>query len=261
VQLAANAVSYHRQSATLETLPREERTMMTERNALRMLLKNVGDENLTRLLTPALALFASRNSRDVRVRALAQLLKDMPEIAAERARVQRMRARSDSDVFALFGRPFLPASNDLRYLALSSALSRHFCLADLIPKRRATSVVVVGDDERLHVLIEAFSRITRVVHVASKSIGVEGVETVGLDHAEDVLAEADLVVDERSRIDLAGVRRLVLDPKRLGPTEDEQLLLARRRRLRGVGQPVHERFARSIWSRLPRRLRDLVRAT
>jgi hypothetical protein len=260
VKLAATAISYHRQSATVARLPQAERTTMVERNALRMLLKNVGDENLNRLLAPALALLASRNDETVRRNALAEVLDDAVGIAAERRRVQGMRVRSDAEAFELFGRPFLPAANDLGYLETSTALTRLFRLAELFPQRRATTVVVVGDDERMRTLARAAAPLARVVYVAPERVELEGVETLVLDDPAPVAAEADVVIDARTELDPDGLRRLLRHPPRLGPTEDEQLLLARRRRARGTGQPTHERLARSIWSRLPPRLRGLVRA-
>jgi GT2 family glycosyltransferase len=260
VKLAATAISYHRQSATVATIPQAERTTMVERNALRMLLKNVGDENLTRLLAPALALFALRSEEAVRRNALADVLDDDAGIAAERRRVQGMRVRSDAQVFALFGRPFLPAANDLAYLETSAALTRLFQLGELFPERRATTVVVVGDDERTRTLARIAAPLVRVVYIAPERVELEGVEVLVLDDSEPVVAEADVVIDTRTELDADGLRRLLLRPSRLGPTEDEQLLLARRRRARGIGQPTHERLARSIWSRLPPRLRGLVRA-
>jgi GT2 family glycosyltransferase len=260
VRLAANAVSYHRQSATVATIPQAERTVMVERNTLRMLLKNVGDENLSRLLPPALALFASRNEPAVRREALGEVLHDAAGIAAERRRVQAMRRRSDDEVFALFGRPFLPAANDLAYLETSAALTRLFRLEELFPERRATTVLIVGDNERLRALARAAAPLARVVYVTPERIELEGVEVLVLDDPAPVAAEADVVLDAATELDPDGLRRLLLHPPRLGPTEDEQLLLARRRRARGTGQPTHERLARSIWSRLPPRLRGLVRA-
>jgi hypothetical protein len=80
-----------------------------------------------------------------------------------------------------------------------------------------------------------------------------------LDDPEPLRAEADIVLEANADLDAHGLRLLVLHPPELGPTEDEQLLLARQRRAKGIGQPTHERLARSIWSRLPPRLRGLVR--
>jgi hypothetical protein len=255
VRLAAKAVSYHRQSATVSKLPEAQRRTIVERNALRMLLKNVGDENLTRLLAPALALFALRNEQAVRRDALDQVLADADRIARERDRIQRRRVRSDGEVFALFGRPFLPAANDLEYLETSTALTRLFRLAELFPERRATTVVVVGNEE----LARGASTLARVVYVAPERVELNGVETVVLDDPEPLRAEADIVLEANADLDAHGLRLLVLHPPELGPTEDEQLLLARQRRAKGIGQPTHERLARSIWSRLPPRLRGLVR--
>lgn len=259
VRLAARAVSYHRHNATVATIPSAERLVMVERNALRMLLKNVGDKNLTRLLAPALALFVSRNDRNVQLRALAAVLEDVGAIGAERERVQRRRVCTDEEVFARFGRPFLPAAPDRRYLATSAALTRHFRLAELFPQRRAASLLIIGDDEERRTLARAAVPLARVVYVAAERVPIPGVESLGLDDPAPLATEVDVVIDRDADVDVEQLRQLVACPPRLGPTEDEQLLLAQLRRERGVGQRAHERVARMLWSAIPERLRRIAR--
>lgn len=136
-RLVVGARSFHRHGATTRTLlDEQERLFLFERNALLMLLKNIGDENLPRFLAYALFLLAARAAADAAggggtppaLRALDDVVGRLAEVLEERARVQSLRARSDAEVVALFGQPLLAVSTDESYLEASALLVRLLAL-------------------------------------------------------------------------------------------------------------------------------------
>ncbi len=109
--LASKARSFHRHHGTSSKFRMHERMVLLERNALRILAKNVSDENLPRLLAGALLLSAERANFDARsdrsefdvgagedemqtvhrlgtarMHAVNDFVADLPEITALRAR-------------------------------------------------------------------------------------------------------------------------------------------------------------------------------
>lgn len=136
-ELSAHAVSYHRHHGTSSRFATHERILLLERNALRMLLKNAGDEHLPTLLAGAL-LLASRRARSdarsdrasyeigvlademesvhrigtARMHAVNDVLDDLDVILSQRQEIQGRRQVSDSVVFATFGQPLEALGND-----------------------------------------------------------------------------------------------------------------------------------------------------
>ena len=137
VELSAHALSYHRHHGTSSRFATHERILLLERNALRMLLKNVDDDNLPTLLSAALLLSARRARNDARsdrasyeigvkademepvhrigtarMHAVNDVLDDLDAILAQRNDIQARRQVNDSAVFATFGQPLEALGND-----------------------------------------------------------------------------------------------------------------------------------------------------
>jgi GT2 family glycosyltransferase len=134
--LAADARSFHRHHGTSARFRWHERMVLLERNALRILIKNVSDEHLPRLLAGALLLQTERAAFDARsdrtefeigqgtdemttihrlglsrMHAVNDIVADLPELLQLRAAVQAKRQRADVDVFSTFGLPLTPMGN------------------------------------------------------------------------------------------------------------------------------------------------------
>jgi GT2 family glycosyltransferase/glycosyltransferase involved in cell wall biosynthesis len=165
--LASKARSFHRHHGTSSKLRMHERMVLLERNALRILAKNISEENLPRLLAGALLLGAERANFDARsnraefdvgagedemhsvhrlgtarMHAVNDFVADLPEITALRHDIARRRQRSDSDVFARFGAPLQPMGNDSpSYVAAFQQVTSFLGISSLFggaPVRRIT---------------------------------------------------------------------------------------------------------------------------
>ena len=137
VELSAHALSYHRHHGTSSRFATHERILLLERNALRMLLKNVDDDNLPTLLSAALLMSARRARNDARsdrasyeigvkademesvhrigtarMHAVNDVLDDLDAILSQRQDIQARRQVNDSAVFATFGQPLEALGND-----------------------------------------------------------------------------------------------------------------------------------------------------
>lgn len=137
IRLAAGALSYHRHHGTSSRFATHERILLLERNALRMLLKNVGDDALPTLLSAALLLSARRARFDARsdraaydvgtmanemeavhriatarMHAVNDVLDDLDTILAQRSEIQARRQVPDHVVFASFAKPLEALGND-----------------------------------------------------------------------------------------------------------------------------------------------------
>jgi GT2 family glycosyltransferase len=141
VRLAANARSFHRHHGTVSALALDQRERLYERNALLTLLKNLDRDNLGRLLAPSLFLLVKRALLDERapvyggetggpssspLRAVDDVLRDLPGVLERRREVQGRRLRGDQDIFALFGRPFTPLLVEESYVNASRQLRALF---------------------------------------------------------------------------------------------------------------------------------------
>jgi GT2 family glycosyltransferase len=214
VRLAGGARIFHRHHGSAAAMPKHVRAFLYERNALLTLFKNLSDENLSRVLAPALLLlihkavsltgsahdaftFGARElPRTLEVapagllplNAVFDVLEDLPQLLARRREVQRRRRRRDAEIFRLFARPFTPWMHDEGYLRVSILLRELFRLDRLFVRQRATRVLVVtdgnGDPDRPRHLIDNLS--------AAESV------TVSTEHGGDALveliAESDVVI-------------------------------------------------------------------
>jgi GT2 family glycosyltransferase len=213
VRLAGKARCFHRHHGTGSKVPTHRRTLLSERNALLTLIKNVGDENLASVLAPALFLLLKRSAMSLgsvreafafdspdlsetetvqrsglaRLHAATDVLDDLPQLLERRRDVQRRRKRDDSEIFALFGRPFALLSHDESYLEASLNLRAAFGLDRVFTGQRATRVLVVanGESERLREVARSAALITEVAFVSAGK---------GDDVIEELLAESDLVI-------------------------------------------------------------------
>lgn len=169
-RLAAGARSFHRHHGTSARFRIHERILLLERNALRVLIKNVSDENLAAVLAAALLLAAERARHDARsnralfdmgaaadeletvhrlgnsrMHAIADVVADLPDLMLLRADIQRRRQVSDSAVFATFGEPFEALGNDApEYVAAMGNVARLLGIGALFIDAPVSRVVVVA---------------------------------------------------------------------------------------------------------------------
>lgn len=171
VRLAARARAYHRHHGTSGGMHASQRTMLLERNALYMMLKNLDDSHLAPVLAASMMLLVERAVIDsesdsgsyepgapvesdvesvsrvslARLHAVAHVLENLELIRARRREIQAARQRSDSAVFEHFGRPLRPVGNgagDVRYLRAMSGALDLFHIPALFNARRAGRVLV-----------------------------------------------------------------------------------------------------------------------
>jgi GT2 family glycosyltransferase len=220
VRLAGSARCFHRHHGTGSRVPLYRRVLLSERNALFTLIKNVSDENLSAILAPALFLLAKRtamltgsareafafDSLDTAeteqvkrsglapVHAAADVLAELPQLLERRRDVQRRRRREDDEIFALFGRPFASVSHDESYLEASVNLRAAFGLDRLFTRQRVLRVLVVanGESERLREVARQAAAVTEVAFLSGA--------TADGDVLQELLAESDLVIAEGATV-------------------------------------------------------------
>jgi GT2 family glycosyltransferase len=231
VRLAARARSFHRRHGTGLMVPRHQRVVLQERNALLMLLKNVDERDLYRLLAAALCLVSERarlsaltdakefefgvpvsgTSREVPLKALAHLygvagfVAGLEDALAKRVRVQALRRRSDDEIFALFRRPFRPIYAERSYLEGSAALARAFGIVDRFPDRRLARLLYVGAGGRDAGFVRSVGGVVPVVEATGEALEalvrecdvvlVEAGAPYAAEAARLAKAERPLVVD------------------------------------------------------------------
>ena len=148
VRLAARARSFHHHHGTAGVFAKAQRAVLYDRNALLMLVKNLGEANLYPILAAALVLTSERALADsgtdprayelggsapperetvpanavARLHAISQFVERLDDAMAARARIQAIRQRSDEEIFALFRRPFWPLYREERYLETSERI-------------------------------------------------------------------------------------------------------------------------------------------
>ena len=152
---APRAVTRHRLHGTSGPSTEALRLRLCERNALRMIVKNLGDETLARVLPAAVALtlarhlpvdpteggriaFGERPPRHVTVGppliatliALEDLAGQLPAILAERRRVQASRRVTDAALIPLFPDALAVHERDTGYREIAEALIRDFRIAE-----------------------------------------------------------------------------------------------------------------------------------
>ncbi len=171
VVLAERAVAYHRMHGTSGRFPLHQRYVLYERNALRMVVKNYSDENLQRVLAPALLLAVKRAllrgglerapydiAGDPRteetvprlalahLHAIGDIVDDLDGLMRARAVIQRARRRPDHEVLTRFKRPMWPVMDDGAYVRASESVTRAFGLEDLFAQPQGTHALVVCND-------------------------------------------------------------------------------------------------------------------
>lgn len=170
--LAAHARSFHRHHGTSSKLQMHERMLLLERNALRILAKNVSDENLPRLLAGALLLGAERANFDARsdrrhfdvgvgedemhsvhrlgtarMHAVNDFVAELPEITVLRSAIAQRRQRSDAEVFAQFGAPLQPMGNDApSYVEAFSRVTAFLGIASLFGETPIRKITLLSND-------------------------------------------------------------------------------------------------------------------
>ena len=212
VVLAPAAVAYHRMHGTSSRFPLHQRYLLYERNALRMIIKNYSDENLQRVLAPALLLVVkralSRGNLDRRpydiggstdltesvsrlglahLHAIGDIVDGLDGLMHARSLIQHARKRPDSEVLSRFKRPMWPVLEDSDYLRVTESVSRAFNLDSLFTEPTAARVLVVCNDgvgERMS------GPAIRAVEIAKVLAG---------------LAQVTLAVPSRSQIEIPGV--------------------------------------------------------
>jgi GT2 family glycosyltransferase len=239
VRLTAGAVSFHRHHATGAAFPTYQLALTFERNWLTMLIKNLEDQHLWKLLSAALLLLnqrvvlESRSKRRLfepgrppvdaaervprialaRIHAVADVVGSLDSILERRDAVQALRRVSDTDVFKFFDRPFAPVREDTPYLEAMVRVTHALGLADLFPKQRATKMLVLSfgaaDAARLRELAAAAAGAFSVVYASPDAApAIEGVETVRLnspDTARQIASEVDFVLGSAAHTELAAV--------------------------------------------------------
>lgn len=172
VVLAPRALAYHRMHGTSGRFPLHQRYVLYERNALRMVIKNYSDENLGRVLAPALLLVVKRAllrgdlarapydiAGDKRttervprlvlahLHAIGDIVDDLDALMLTRAEIQQGRKRSDDDILWRFKRPMWPVMDDSAYVRASESVSRAFGLDAMFAERQAAHLLVVCTED------------------------------------------------------------------------------------------------------------------
>jgi GT2 family glycosyltransferase len=144
VRLAARARSLHRHSATTSRLGAQRLAFLSERNALRMLIKNLDDANVAPVLAAALFLLAERAALDpsgaghAPLQATTAVTAELDDLLERRLDVQRLRVRTDPEVFRVFGSPLIAVGGDATYLETAARVTRMFGLDQLFAGRDQT---------------------------------------------------------------------------------------------------------------------------
>lgn len=173
VRYVAGAVVYHKHHASIERFGHWREQYLLERNALFMVYKNYNEENLARVLAPAIALSVHRGvvlgkqdpheldlehgaeagesatsavSRTVLASTLAvdAFARAFPELAKERQRLQSARLRPDAEILRMFRLPFQPNIDAPPFVQSHDALASAFGVREAFSQRRRI-VVATGD--------------------------------------------------------------------------------------------------------------------
>lgn len=171
IRFAEHAITFHRLHGTSGRFPDHQRTLLYERNGLRSIIKNYSDEQLSKVLAPALLLLVSRaisrghlrNNRDAytfggdtettevvertalsHLHAIDDLLQELDKLIETRAHIQQQRRRDDSEILALFGKPFSPVLHDPAYVDAQHKIVDAFGLAKQFEVHRAKRVLCIS---------------------------------------------------------------------------------------------------------------------
>ncbi len=211
---ADKALSFHRHHGTSGGAPIHEKWLLLERNALRSMLKNLGDEALGKLLGPALLLLgfrARQNSQSPRadfdlgrslpdhenvprpaisgLHAIGDVVQNIDEIFKLRNEIQIARRMPDAEVLNGFGRPFMPLGNseDEEYVYVFHRLVENFGLDEVYPKTTANRVVVLAYEQIKKKMAGPAARSWEIAHALSRFADVTMV------HAGEFERESDRV--------------------------------------------------------------------
>ncbi|MCZ2812344.1 glycosyltransferase [Modestobacter sp. VKM Ac-2979] len=173
VRYVPDSIAFHKHHASMKKFGSYRETFLLERNALFSMIKNYGDDALSRTLAPALMLAISRAAErgeidpgalDLKrspggddigemsvpkvtmagVLAIADAATDVAGLWADRARLQEQRTRNDLELAPLFRQAIEPAFPLARYLKAHGELVESFGIADLFATRRRI-LVITGD--------------------------------------------------------------------------------------------------------------------
>jgi GT2 family glycosyltransferase/glycosyltransferase involved in cell wall biosynthesis len=172
VRYVPGSIAYHRHHASMQKLGAYRESYLLERNALFLLFKNAGDDDLARWLPASLAMVARRavqkgaldpGSLDIRragegdgsgvdpvsreslagLFAIDQFVEALPQLTVDRERIQSSRVVDEATVHALMGETDDPPLADERTLAGYESVVNAFGV--LQGPRRRRILVVTGD--------------------------------------------------------------------------------------------------------------------
>jgi GT2 family glycosyltransferase/glycosyltransferase involved in cell wall biosynthesis len=178
VFFSPEAIAYHRKHQTGSSFPVEQRYTLSEVNALRMLIKNLEEDNLSRVLPFSLFLGVKRaveqaglhraayrfgspatgdaqagawqpEPRLTRVAAsylvaIDQIGEELPRLLEARQRTQASRRRSDEEIFARFPmRPGHPSFPWRRYHVVQDQLAKSLGVPDVLQPKHGSRLLIV----------------------------------------------------------------------------------------------------------------------
>lgn len=178
VLFAPKAVVYHRKHQTGSRFPVEQRYTLSETNALRMLIKNLEEENLAQVLPFSLFMGVKRSveqaglsrasyrfgaptpgdaqsgalepeGRMTRLAssfliAIDQVGEEMPHLLEKRRRIQSARIRSDKEIFSRFPmRPGNPIFPWRRYHVVQDQLAKSLRVPDVLQPKHGSRLLIV----------------------------------------------------------------------------------------------------------------------
>jgi GT2 family glycosyltransferase len=174
VRYVPSALVFHRHHASMSKLGAWREQFLLERNALFTIYKNYDDENVARLLGPAIALSVRRGvvlgaadpqsldlettppvpdepgTAEVSKTVLAStyavdaFVRSLGSLAESRADIQRTRTRSDAEITRMFGRPLQPNIDAPEFVRDYTAVVDAFDVAQTFEGRRRV-LVLTGD--------------------------------------------------------------------------------------------------------------------
>lgn len=225
VRLATGAVCFHRLHATSSRFAEHQRLVLYERNAVRAMLKNYGDDMLGRTLGPALLMLAKRavvrgdlprapydmgdaDDADVEsvprialahLHALADVVDSIDDLLAARRAIQQQRKRADADIVALFVRPFQPVLGDIGYLDAHRKVTAFFGLDEVLETRAVRALVLTDgpDDIRSLGLARALHDHVEVTIASRHPVDAPGIHVTAWRDGPTLsrrLASADIVI-------------------------------------------------------------------
>ncbi|MBA2607970.1 MAG: glycosyltransferase [Actinobacteria bacterium] len=236
VRFAEDAITYHRMHGTSSRFALHQRMVLYERNALRSIMKNYGDDTLSQVLAPALLLLMTRavergelaKQRDAyepggdveatevvprvtlsHLHAVNDLVHDLDALVPERARIQRARKREDSEIVELFGTPFAPVLHDPDYEDVQRKLIDGFGLAEMFQRHRASRVLCVSANEIGEEMSGSSIRTFEIAKALSSTTHVAAAAPGETDYLVDDLAVLRYS-DEATLVSLAANSEVVL---------------------------------------------------